>query len=166
MITGTHFQYYYVCHRKLWLFSHDIHLEQNSEIVYDGKLLHEQSYLQRSSRYQEVSIEGIKVDYYDRKKGVIHELKRSKKMEEAHVWQLKYYLYVFQSVGIDAKYGLLEYPKLRETKEIMLSDNDREEIEQKKEDIVRICEQDRCPDTIGLPYCKKCAYYDFCYCDA
>lgn len=164
MITGTHFQYYHICHRKLWLFAHDIHMEQNSEIVYDGKLIHDQSYLQRSSRYQEVAIDGVKVDYYDRKKGVIHEVKRSKKMELSHLWQLKYYLSVFESHGIDVHYGILEYPKLRQRKEVVLSDQDREELELQKKEILAIMEQKECPRLKRMAFCKKCSYYDFCFC--
>ena len=48
--------------------------------MYDGKLIHEDSYPQRSERYEEIAIEGIKVDYYDAKRRVIHEIKRSDKI--------------------------------------------------------------------------------------
>lgn len=36
--TGTHFNYYQICHRKLWLFSNGINMENTSDAVYDGKL--------------------------------------------------------------------------------------------------------------------------------
>ena len=78
--TGTHFSYYHICHRKLWLFANGINMEHESDIVYDGKLIHEDSYPQRSERYEEIAIEGIKVDYYDAKRRVIHEIKRSDKI--------------------------------------------------------------------------------------
>ena len=64
LISGTHFNYYQVCHRKLWLFANGINMEQNSDLVYAGKLIHEESYPQRSERYEEIEIDGIKVDYY------------------------------------------------------------------------------------------------------
>ena len=32
-ITGTHFNYYQLCHRKLWLFANGINMEQESELV-------------------------------------------------------------------------------------------------------------------------------------
>lgn len=44
-------------------------------MVYEGKLVHEYCYSQRNSRYEEVEIDGIKVDYYDAKNKVIHEIK-------------------------------------------------------------------------------------------
>lgn len=74
-ITGTHFNYYQLCHRKLWLFANGINMEQESDLVYEGKLVHESSYPQRTSKYEEVEIDGIKVDYYDAKNKVIHEIK-------------------------------------------------------------------------------------------
>ena len=126
--TGTHFNYYQVCKRKLWLFANGINMEQNSDLVYAGKLIHEESYPQRSERYEEIEIDGIKVDYYDAKRKVIHEIKKSDKVERAHEWQLKYYLYVFERNGIEGISGLLEYPKLRKTSEVLLSDVDRETI--------------------------------------
>lgn len=42
-ITGTHFNYYQLCHRKLWLFANGINMEQESDLVYEGKLVHESS---------------------------------------------------------------------------------------------------------------------------
>ena len=99
-ITGTHFNYFQVCHRKLWLFANGINMEQNSDLVYAGKLIHEESYPQRSERYEEIAIDGVKVDFYDAKRKVIHEIKKSDKVEQAHEWQLKYYLYVFERNGM------------------------------------------------------------------
>ena len=67
IVTGTHFNYYQLCRRKLWLFANGINMEQESDLVYEGKLVHESSYPQRTSKYEEVEIDGIKVDYYDAK---------------------------------------------------------------------------------------------------
>lgn len=67
IVTGTHFNYYQLCLRKLWLFANGINMEQESDLVYEGKLVHESSYPQRTARYEEVEIDGVKVDYYDAK---------------------------------------------------------------------------------------------------
>ena len=75
-ITGTHINYYFICHRKLWLFANGIQMEQTSDLVFEGKLIHETSYPQRSAKYEEVQIGGIKVDFYDTKNKVIHEIKK------------------------------------------------------------------------------------------
>jgi CRISPR/Cas system-associated exonuclease Cas4 (RecB family) len=36
--TGTQINYYFVCHRKLWLFSKDIRFEDENEYVQLGKI--------------------------------------------------------------------------------------------------------------------------------
>lgn len=41
-VTGTHFNYYQVCKRKLWLFANGITMEHTSDLVYEGKLIHEE----------------------------------------------------------------------------------------------------------------------------
>ena len=45
-ITGTHFNYYQICKRKLWLFANGISMEHTSDLVHEGKLIHEESYPQ------------------------------------------------------------------------------------------------------------------------
>jgi CRISPR-associated exonuclease Cas4 len=42
-------------------------MEHTSDLVYDGKLIHETSYPQRPERYEEISINGCKIDFYDAK---------------------------------------------------------------------------------------------------
>lgn len=162
-ITGTLINYFYVCKRELWLFANGINMEQNSDLVYAGKLIHEESYPQRSERYEEIEIDGIKVDYYDAKRKVIHEIKKSDKVDQAHEWQLKYYLYVFERNGIEGVSGILEYPKLRKTSEVFLSDVDRETIKEMEQKIKEIIEGEACPPLEKKGICRNCSYYDFCY---
>lgn len=161
--TGTHFNYYHVCKRKLWLFANGINFEYNSDLVFEGKLIHEDSYPQRSTKYEEIELDGIKVDFYDAKNKVIHEIKKSNKVEIAHEWQLKYYLYVFEQNGITGVNGILEYPTLRRTQEVFLSGSYRSAIEEMKADIARIISDDACPPLHKKGICKNCSYYEFCY---
>lgn len=162
-ITGTHFNYYQVCRRKLWLFANGINFEHTSDLVFEGKLIHEESYPQRAARYEEIELDGIKVDFYDAKNKIIHEIKKSNKVEIAHEWQLKYYLYVFGQNGIKDVTGILEYPTLRRTQKVILSDLDTSEIERMKADIARIISDDTCPPLQKKSICKNCSYYEFCY---
>jgi len=164
-ITGTHLNYYFICHRKLWLFANGIQMEHTSDLVYEGKLIHENSYPQRSEKYEEVQIGGIKIDFYDTKNKVIHELKKSNKIETAHEWQLKYYIYIFEKAGIEGVSGILEYPKLRKKEEVFLSDIDRERILEIEKEIETIINSETCPNVINSKICKRCSYYDFCYAD-
>ncbi len=162
-ITGTHINYYFICHRKLWLFANGINMEHHSELVAEGKLIHETSYARRTERYQELELDGIKIDYYDAKDKVIHEVKKTSKMEDAHEWQVKYYIYKLQQEGIDGVSGILEYPKLRKTTEILLSERDCKEIEAMMQKIETIIRQEKAPEIIESRICKKCSYQDFCF---
>lgn len=112
---------------------------------------------------RKVEIDGIKVDYYDAKNKVIHEIKKSNKVDKAHEWQLKYYMYVFEQHGIDGVKGILEYPLLRKTKEVILTDVDRDDIQVISKDIIKIISQDVCPSKVKKGICKNCSYFDFCY---
>lgn len=163
IITGTHFNYYQVCKRKLWLFANGVKMEHSSDLVFDGKLIHENSYPQRSEHYEELEIEGIKIDYYDVRNKVIHEIKRSNKIEKAHEWQVKYYIYVLEQNGVTGVIGILEYPTLRRTDKVAMTDSDREEIVAMKADITNVICAESCPPTINTQICKSCSYYEFCY---
>lgn len=162
-INGTYFNYYQVCKRKLWLFANGVNFEHTSDLVFEGKLIHEDSYPQRAVRYEEIEFDGIKVDFYDVKNKVIHEIKKSNKVEIAHEWQLKYYIYVFEKNGIKGVTGILEYPILRRTQKVLLSELDRSEIENMKAEIARIISDDKCPPLRKKVICRNCSYYEFCY---
>jgi CRISPR-associated exonuclease Cas4 len=162
-ITGTHFNYYLICHRKLWLFANGINMESTSEIVYEGKLIHETSYPRRSEKYQEIAIDGIKIDYYNAKNKVVHEIKKSDKHEEAHEWQVKYYLYVLKQNGVDGATGLLEYPRLHKTTEVFLTEPDSEAIKEMLVKIEFIINSEECPAWIPKSRCRSCSYFDFCW---
>lgn len=162
-ITGTHFNYYQICKRKLWLFANSINFEHTSDLVYEGKLIHESSYSQRSVKYEEIELDGIKVDFYDSRNKVIHEIKKSNKVKLAHEWQLKYYIYIFEKNGIEGVRGLLEYPKLRKIQEVFLSEHDIATIEHMKSEINAIIHSDTCPPLQKKVICKNCSYYEFCY---
>jgi CRISPR-associated exonuclease Cas4 len=162
-ITGTHFNYFMVCHRKLWFFTNQIQMEQESDLVYEGKLIHETSYAERSKKYEEIAIDGIKIDYYDARNKVVHEIKKSNSIEVAHVWQLKYYLYVLQQSGVEGPSGILEYPKLRKREEVWLSTIDVAMIQNILQEIEAIMQSEMIPPLQKKQICKRCAYFDLCY---
>lgn len=97
------------------------------------------------------------------KNKVIHEIKKSNKVDKAHEWQLKYYMYVFEQHGIDGVKGILEYPLLRKTQEVILTDIDREEIQTIAEEITNVISQEQCPPVTKKGICKNCSYFEFCY---
>ncbi len=145
-------------------------MEHTSDLVYEGKHIHEHSYAQRaeSGRELEISVPFeddelfAKIDFYDSKKKIVHEIKKSDKAQKAHIWQLKFYLFVLKLLEVDAN-GILEYPKLRKTKEIQLSDEDIESLSVDFETIKEVVHSSSCPPLIRIPFCRSCSYHDFCW---
>lgn len=162
-ITGTHFNYYQVCKRKLWLFASGIQMEHTSDLVTDGKLIHEYTYPQRSVKYEEVEIEGIKIDFYNAKNKVIHEIKKSDKIESAHEWQLKYYMYVLEQYGVFGVKGILEYPALRKIVNVFLTEDGRIAIYDRLKLIDKVITAQKCPPIERKERCRSCSYYEFCF---
>lgn len=162
-ITGTYIKYYKVCHRKLWLFSNHIEMEHTSELVSAGTQLHEHAYPQRAERYREITLDGSKIDFYDPYDKVIHEIKKSDKLEHSHIAQVQFYLYLLRKNGVEGATGLIEYPKLRQTQPVLLTDDDVPMVEGWMRDIEQIVASETCPDRIAKSKCRSCSYFDFCY---
>jgi CRISPR-associated exonuclease Cas4 len=135
-------------------------MEHTSELVDIGKIIHENFY---NRKRKEIELEGIKVDLIEAKRGIIHEVKKSKSLEDAHLWQIKYYLYYFKQIGIEVE-GIIDYPKLRRRERIVLSEEDILKLKTMLADITIIEGKTQPPPLIKKPYCKKCSYYEFCYC--
>ena len=129
LFTGTQVNYYFICHRKLWLFSHNMGMERESEEVAMGKFLQQKSY---------------------------------ERMEKAHVYQLLYYIYYLKKKGIEAE-GMINYPLARQVKRIKLENEQK--MEAILEEINRIVAMEEPPPARRKPYCKRCAYYEFCWGD-
>jgi CRISPR-associated exonuclease Cas4 len=162
-ITGTLMSYYFYCHRRLWLHANGIQLEDNSEDVGLGVLIEENAYKQRSERYKQIEIGSIKIDFYDTQNKIIHEVKKSQKFHDTHIWQLRYYIFILEKSGIVGVTGVLEYPAVRKKEKVVLNDIDREELVFHLKSIEEIINSKSCPGKINSVKCKRCSYYDFCY---
>lgn len=159
-ITGVMIYYYVVCKRKLWYFSNDVNMEHNSELVEIGKFVDENSY--DRERKSILIDEMINIDFLKDWK-IIHEVKKSRKLDQASKWQLKYYIWVLRNKGVEIEKGILDYPLLRKREEIYLTELEEKELLDVLEDVRRITNMDLPPEKINEKYCKKCAYYELCY---
>ncbi|MEM1536062.1 MAG: CRISPR-associated protein Cas4 [Candidatus Pacearchaeota archaeon] len=158
LVTGTQVNYFFVCKRKLWLFSKHLSMEQTSELVTLGQLLHEQSY---KKNFKEILIDNLKIDFlHDGCE--VHEIKKSKKIEKAHIYQLLYYIYYLKKKGINAK-GIINYPLLRRIEKVELTEEKEKEIEKILDEIKKIISSLYPPEKEKKPYCKKCSYFELCW---
>jgi len=160
IVTGVMMYYYFICHRKLWYFSHGIHLEQENELVQIGRIIDENTF-QRSDKHIDID-SVINIDFI-RSKKELHEVKKSKAIEQAGIWQLKYYLYYLEERGVTGIHGMINYPTLREKINVSLENGDREIIANSLKEIVQIIHMLVPPHFSRQRICNRCAYFDFCY---
>jgi CRISPR-associated exonuclease Cas4 len=125
-----------------------------------GKLIDESAYGREHKHImidQTVNVDFIK-DWQ-----VLHEIKKSRSIEEASIWQVKYYLYFLNQRGIKIEKGILDYPKIKKRREVVLQEGDSEKIEEILISIEKILLQEKMPPPIESKICKSCAYYEYCY---
>lgn len=159
-ITGVMVYYYFVCKKKLWYFYNEIQMEYTNDNVYIGKILDEESY-KRDEKH--INIDNvINIDFI-RSKKILHEIKKSKKIEEANIIQVKYYLYYLHKKGITDIKGKIDYPLLKQSIDVNLEETDFEYIESILKEIKNIVNLEYPPKEKGMKICKNCAYYDLCF---
>ena len=159
-ITGVMIYYYFVCKRKLWYFCHEINMESENENVQLGKLLDEKSY-ERDEKH--INIDNvINIDFI-REHQELHEIKKSKAIEEAGIWQVKYYLYYLEERGVKNIKGKIDYPLMKKTLLVELSKQDREKLKSIIDEIESMKKEEFPPKFTEQKICKKCAYHDLCF---
>lgn len=159
-ITGVMVYYYEVCKRKLWYFYNDISMEAGNENVQIGKAIDEESY-KRDEKHININ-NVINIDFI-RSRGVLHEVKKSKKIEEASILQVKYYLYYLKKYGVENIKAKIDYPLLRQSIDVELDEKDVKKIEEILDDIRDIVNQKTPCELHKKRICKSCAYYDLCF---
>ena len=159
-ITGTLINYFFHCKTQAWLHANRINLEDNSEDVRIGKVLHEIS----EERVNEVSLENIKVDKIT--KDYIIEVKKSDSDLEAAKWQLLFYLYRLKQKGIVKKGRLEVFEKNRQNKkrfEVVLDSKSEERLVKVLQELEILIAAPTPPTPKYEKKCKKCAYFAYCF---
>lgn len=159
-ITGVMVYYYKICKRKLWYFYNEIQMEQGNESVAIGKTIDEQTY-KRDKKH--INIDNIINIDFIRSKGILHEVKKSNKIEEASILQVKFYLYFLKERGVEDIKGQIDYPLLKKKITVELLQEDIKIIKQIIDDINLIVNKEIPPNLEKKRICKSCAYYDLCF---
>ena len=159
-ITGLHIHYYFLCKRKLWFYAHRMSLEDSSEDVKIGRILHEVFYPREAKN---IFVGDISIDILDLNSGtIVVEIKKSGSKMEPILYQLYYYLYVIERSGVKAR-GLLKIPNEKRVLEVELTEDVKTKLEAAIRDILEIINLEKPPPPVWKNTCKKCAYKDFCF---
>lgn len=161
-ITGTLINYYFHCKRQCWLLGNRINLEDNSEDVRIGKILHELK--NEGKKNTEIAIDNVRIDKIT--EDYLVEMKKSDADTEATKWQTLLYLKILKDKGVE-KVGKIEYlEKNKQDKKIVLVELN-EEYEKQLEVLIKEIESfitmDKPPQLEFKPKCKKCAFYEYCF---
>jgi len=161
-ITGNLVNAYYICHRKLWLFAHEVNPFPDNPYLEIGALIGEESYKREK---KEILIGNIKIDLIKRKNNedvVVAEIKKSSKGKDAAIMQLLFYLYQLKKKGIDAQ-GELLIPKEKKKVSVELTDEIVEKLKTAIAEIREIISKENPPLPKKIPFCRNCAYREFCW---
>lgn len=160
-VNGTLINYYFHCKRQCWLHGNRINLEDNSEDVKIGKVIHDIK--NEQGKDTEISIDNVKIDKITSQ--YLTEVKKSDADVDAAKWQLLFYLKVLKDKGVNRK-GKLEFIEKDKTKNtiyVELNDENLLELIQIVEDVEKLLKNEKIPDVEKLPKCRKCAYYEYCF---
>lgn len=141
--------YYLICPRKAWLSMRGLWMEQESQAVQIGRLIDQTSYgrRKRDLLLHAEAPDGTplvgKIDRARLKEGVLHEVKKGRSCEEAHLWQVRFYLWLLQRCGVTRSDGVpftgqLDYPKLRRTEPVELRTEHARRLEEIVADLRKI----------------------------
>ena len=106
----------------------------------------------------------MKIDFIKIKERIIHEIKKSRKIKEAHKMQLLYVLYYFKTLGIENFTGIIDYPLLKKREKIVLNSEKEQIIQDTVKKAYNIISMDVPPKKEKKRICRKCSYFELCFC--
>lgn len=161
-VTGTLINYYFHCQRQCYYFGNRLNLEDNSEDVHMGRVLHELK--SEGKDNVEISIDHVKIDKIT--EDYLVEVKKSDGDLRAVEWQVLLYLSILKEKGIERK-GKIDVIEKKKTSNkihyVDLTAEKEEELRQLQEDILGLIYSEDVPEARFRPTCKKCAYYEYCF---
>ncbi|MTI80799.1 MAG: CRISPR-associated protein Cas4 [Firmicutes bacterium] len=160
-VTGTDIWYYFICRRELWLMAHKIAPNQEDENVEIGRFL--QDYYGTRGK-EEVDIGSGKIDRIKKVKGqlIVQEIKKSSKYRESSRFQLLFYLYELEKMGVQAV-GELTFSEERRKEKVELTEKDRQHLIEAIEDISEIVKESVPSAPKKTKFCRQCAYREYCW---
>lgn len=160
-INGTLINYYFHCPRQCYLHANRINLEDNSEDVRIGRVLHELN--EEKTKQAEIKIDNVKLDKIT--KDYLVEVKKSDSDPQAVKWQVLLYLYKLKQKGVIRK-GKIEYIEKNHNSKseiLELDEANEKELHAVLENIEALIVAPTPPAPILEGKCKKCAYYEYCF---
>ncbi|MDO5089748.1 MAG: CRISPR-associated protein Cas4 [Leptotrichiaceae bacterium] len=161
-INGTLINYYFHCKRQCWLCANRLNMEDESEEVRIGKVIHENMAMDNEN--SELNVENIKIDKIT--KEYLVEIKKSDADVQAVKWQVLLYLKILKEKGVERK-GKIEFvEKNKQNNKIIyleLTEELEKELELLIEEIENYIHEKNPSGVLNDKKCNKCSYYSYCY---
>lgn len=144
--------------------AHEITPDEDDPYLELGRFLSERAY-PRSKR-RELSLPGMKLDLLETDEGevVAAEVKKSSRFVEAARLQLLFYLKRLEEYGVRAR-GELRVPRERRRFSVELDEEGRARLQAAIEGLQELLQEHLPPPPERIPWCRRCAYRDFCWGD-
>lgn len=164
-LTGTLLWYWAICKREAWLMAHELNPDEDDPYLELGRFLSRKAYPR--SRRRELALPGMKLDLLETEQGdevIVAEIKKSSRFLEAARLQLLFYLQRLKEEGVAAR-GELRIPRERKRIPVELNEDGRRRLQHAIADLQTFLEQPLPPPAVRIPFCRHCAYRDFCWTD-
>ncbi|WP_009996238.1 CRISPR-associated protein Cas4 [Streptomyces clavuligerus] len=157
---GVHITYLVHCPRQLWLYARGYRPEQRSDLVAFGEVVNETTFPRR----RDVDLGEAKIDWVTTG-AVVHETKSSRAPAPAHSAQVRHYCLLLERRGVNVRGGVVHYPLVRRTVDVLWDDDARTRAEDAEADAQAVIAAATAPERLTRDQCRGCSYLDYCWGD-
>lgn len=164
-LTGTLLWYWAICRREGWLMAHEINPDEDDPYLELGRFLSQKAYPR--VRRRELVLPGMRLDLLETEQDgqvIVAEIKKSSRFLEAARLQLLFYLHRLEGEGVAAR-GELRIPREKKRIPVELNEAGRDRLQHAIAELQALVEQPQPPPAVRIPFCRRCAYRDFCWGD-
>ncbi|MGB9765831.1 MAG: CRISPR-associated protein Cas4 [Candidatus Saccharicenans sp.] len=160
-ITGSLVNAYFICKRKFWLYARQFNPDPENDLLVLGRIISESAYKRQK---KELSFDGVRIDLVRKldKNIVVCEIKKTSKGLDAARMQLGFYLLNLREKGINVK-GEILIPKEKRIIAFELDEKTEKLLNEAIENMQEIAKQDTPPPVNKTSFCRKCAFFEFCF---
>ncbi|MEU0805517.1 CRISPR-associated protein Cas4 [Streptomyces sp. NPDC005970] len=155
---GVHIKYLYHCPRQLWLYSRGYRPEQGNDLVAFGEVVDATTYTRR----RDIDLGEAKIDWVTTG-AVVHETKSSRVPSSAHAAQVRHYCLLLERRGITVRSGVVHYPLIRRTTDILWNAQARAEAHAAEDEARAVIAHGSVPPRLERNSCRGCSYIDYCW---
>ncbi|MDY0812039.1 CRISPR-associated protein Cas4 [Kitasatospora purpeofusca] len=155
---GVHIKYLRHCPRQLWLYMRGYRPEAGSDLVAFGEVVNDTTFTRR----RDIDLGEARIDWVTTG-AVVHETKSSRAPSPAHDAQVRHYCLLLERRGVNVRGGIVHYPLIRRTTDILWNDQAREAAETAEDEARVVIALPVPPDRQTRAACRGCSYLDYCW---